>query len=224
MEKMQHLKKEHRRAVGSLYESVKLFTQNERRVIAVKQEQMLINSEINALRSKLDDLADELIKLDDSKAVIVGKIEMASRETYDAGENIKEALMELEIDATSGLVSDGYRCIKNAASVLGMTDLDLINATISPAVRTPITESPPIKINRNEREKMTLEEYEQLPKVKLADYWFWVHDHCTTVIDDQLWLELGDFEIELTKNEIEYRASEFLRLVREDLLKDKYKL
>ena len=71
---------------------------------------------------------------------------------------------------------------------------------------------------------MTLQQYEQLPKVKLADYWFWVHDYCTTVIDDQLWLDLGDFEIELTKNEIEYRASEFLRLVREDLLKDKYKL
>ena len=72
--------------------------------------------------------------------------------------------------------------------------------------------------------KMTLQQYEQLPKVELADYWFWVHDHCTRVIDDQLWLDLGDFEIELTKNEIEYRASEFLRLVREDLLKDKYKL
>ena len=128
MKNMQNLKDKQQRAASLLRDSVKLYTENERIAIKIKQEQMLINSEINALRHKLEDLADELIELDDIKVnKIIGKIEMAARETYDAGEDIKEALMELEVDATSGLVSEGYRRIKDAASVLGITDLELLN-------------------------------------------------------------------------------------------------
>jgi len=127
MENMQHLRDKQQRGVSLLQDSVKLYTKNERRAIEVKQEQMLIKSEINALRSKLEDLTDEIIELNDIKVKIIGKIEVAARYTYDAGEDIKDALMELDIDATSSLVSEGYRRIKDAASVLGITDLELLN-------------------------------------------------------------------------------------------------
>jgi len=137
MKNMQNLKDKQQRAASLLRDSVKLYTENERIAIKIKQEQMLINSEINALRHKLEDLADELIELDDIKVnKIIGKIEMAARETYDAGEDIKEALMELEVDATSSLVSEGYRRIKDAASVLGITDLDLLQGNIANRIKS----------------------------------------------------------------------------------------
>ena len=62
----------------------------------------------------------------------------------------------------------------------------------------------------------TIEEYKKMSKAELANKWFWMNDHCTQVIFDQVWLDLGDFEIELTKSEIEYRASLFLEFVRNE--------
>jgi len=75
-------------------------------------------------------------------------------------------------------------------------------------------------------EKMTLEQYEELPKVKLADLWFRLHGQPTLVLVeyDQLWLDLVDFEVELSQDEINNRAELFLDLVRNDLIKEKYKL
>lgn len=69
----------------------------------------------------------------------------------------------------------------------------------------------------------TIDDYKKMPKGALADKWFWLHDIPTSFILDEVWLDLGDFEIQITESEVEYRASEFIRLLENDLIKEPFK-
>ena len=49
-----------------------------------------------------------------------------------------------------------------------------------------------------------------------ADKWFQLHD-ITSFIHlkkDTIYIDIGNFELELSKDEIEYRASEYIRLTK----------
>lgn len=69
----------------------------------------------------------------------------------------------------------------------------------------------------------TIDDYKKMPKSELADKWFWIHGIPTSFILDEVWLDLGDFEIQITESEVEYRASEFIRLLENDLIKEPFK-
>lgn len=72
----------------------------------------------------------------------------------------------------------------------------------------------------------TLEEYKEMTVVHLAYLWFKIHGYATLPLVEynQLWLDLGDIEVELTQSEIESRAELFLDIVADDKLKEEYKL
>ena len=50
--------------------------------------------------------------------------------------------------------------------------------------------------------------------LEYADKWFQLHDITSFIHPkkDTIYIDIGNFELELSKDEIEYRASEYIRL------------
>jgi len=69
----------------------------------------------------------------------------------------------------------------------------------------------------------TIDDYKKMPKSALADRWFWLHNIPTTFLGEVVWLDFGEFEIEVAESDVEYRANEFLRLLENDLIKQPFK-
>ena len=58
-----------------------------------------------------------------------------------------------------------------------------------------------------------------------ANKWFQLHDIKSFIHlkKDTIYIDIGNFELELSKDEIEYRASEYIRLKENNLIKKQYK-
>ena len=62
--------------------------------------------------------------------------------------------------------------------------------------------------------------------LEYADKWFKLHDIPSFLQEpdkDTIYIDIGNFELELSQEEIEYRASEYLRLKENNLIKHKNK-
>ena len=59
-----------------------------------------------------------------------------------------------------------------------------------------------------------------------ADKWFKLHDIKTFINKGskiwKLYIDIGNFELELSQDEIEYRANEYIRLKENNLIKHKH--
>ena len=67
------------------------------------------------------------------------------------------------------------------------------------------------------------EDIERLRKMNnvlsYAQEWFKIHDMPTLIYNNTIYYNEGSFELELSKDEIIYRAEEYLRLKRNNLIK-----
>tara|TARA_R100001460_G_scaffold35948_3_gene69095 strand:- start:4245 stop:4433 length:189 start_codon:yes stop_codon:yes gene_type:complete len=57
--------------------------------------------------------------------------------------------------------------------------------------------------------------------LKQADKWFHIHDINAFIHNASIYIDIGDFELELSKEEILYRAKEYVRLKKHNLIKQK---